>query len=134
MRLAPAALVLICAFSSNLVAQNTVTKYVRYSRGGTTSYGILAGDMIRELSGSLFTNPRETGRSVKLADVRLLAPCQPAKVIAVGLNYQSHLGTRAAAAYPGLFAKMPTSIIATGEDIVLPPTRRTRITRASLSS
>jgi 2-keto-4-pentenoate hydratase/2-oxohepta-3-ene-1,7-dioic acid hydratase in catechol pathway len=50
-----------------------------------------------------------------------LAPVQPSKVIAVGLNYQSHLGTRTPAAYPGLFAKMPTSIIATGEDIVLPP-------------
>jgi 2-keto-4-pentenoate hydratase/2-oxohepta-3-ene-1,7-dioic acid hydratase in catechol pathway len=121
MRLAPATLVLICAFSGSLTAQNAVTKYVRYSSGGTTSYGVLAGDMIRELRGNLFDNPRETGRSLKLADVRLLAPCQPAKVIAVGLNYQSHLGTRAAASYPGLFAKLPTSIIATGEDIVLPP-------------
>ena len=121
MRNAPLALVLICAFSGSLGAQNAVTKYVRYSRGGTTSYGVLAGDVIRELSGNLFNNPRETGRSLKLADVRLLAPCQPGKVIAVGLNYQSHLGTRAAAAYPGLFAKFPTSIIATGEDIVLPP-------------
>ncbi len=121
MRLALAALALICALPGSLVAQNSVTKYVRYSRGGTTSYGILAGDMIRELSGDIFNNARETGRSVKLADVRLLAPCQPAKVIAVGLNYLSHLGTRAPAAYPGLFAKLPTSIIATGEDIVLPP-------------
>lgn len=121
MRLASAALVLICVLSSDLDAQNTVTKYVRYSHGSTTSYGILAGDVIRELSGSIFANPRETGRRVKLADVRLLAPCRPGKVIAVGLNYQSHLGTRTAAAYPGLFAKLPTSIIATGDDIVLPP-------------
>jgi 2-keto-4-pentenoate hydratase/2-oxohepta-3-ene-1,7-dioic acid hydratase in catechol pathway len=121
MRIVPVALVLMCAVSDRLAAQNAVTKYVRYSSGGTTSYGILAGDMIRELNGNLFNNPRETGRSLKLADVRLLAPCQPGKVIAVGLNYQSHLGTRAPASYPGLFAKLPTSIIATGEDIVLPP-------------
>ena len=121
MRIAPVALVLMCAFPAASAQQNAVTKYVRYSSGGTTSYGILAGGVIRELSGDLFTNPRETGRSLKLADVRLLAPCQPAKVIAVGLNYQSHLGTRAAAPYPGLFAKLPTSIIATGDDIVLPP-------------
>jgi 2-keto-4-pentenoate hydratase/2-oxohepta-3-ene-1,7-dioic acid hydratase in catechol pathway len=44
----------------------------------------------------------------------------PSKVIAVGLNYKSHLGTQAVAAYPGLFAKYPTSIIATGENIVIP--------------
>lgn len=77
--------------------------------------------MIRELTGDLFANPRPSGRSVRLSDVRLLSPVAPRKVIAVGLNYQSHLGTRAPAAYPGLFAKFPTSIVATGEDIVLPP-------------
>ena len=102
-------------------SQTAVTKYVRYAHGETTSYGILAGDQVRELSGDLFSNPRPTGRTLKLTDVRLLAPCTPRKVIAVGLNYQSHLGTRAPAAYPGLFIKLPTSIVATGEDIVLPP-------------
>lgn len=121
MRFGPVAVVLICALSSGLDAQNAVTKYVRYTSGGVTSYGVLEGAVIRELSGSIFSNPRPTGRTLKLGDVRLLAPCVPSKVIAVGLNYQSHLGTRAAAAYPGLFAKLPTSIIATGDDIVLPP-------------
>jgi 2-keto-4-pentenoate hydratase/2-oxohepta-3-ene-1,7-dioic acid hydratase in catechol pathway len=52
--------------------------------------------------------------------VKLLAPCEPSKVIAVGLNYRSHLGTREPAAYPGLFAKYPTSIVGHEENIVLP--------------
>jgi 2-keto-4-pentenoate hydratase/2-oxohepta-3-ene-1,7-dioic acid hydratase in catechol pathway len=39
----------------------------------------------------------------------------------VGLNFQSHLGTRAPAEYPGLFAKYPTSLVGQGEDIVQPP-------------
>ena len=56
-----------------------------------------------------------------LETMRLLPPDAPGKVIAVGLNYKSHLGERPSAAYPGLFAKLPTSIIAHGEDIVLPP-------------
>ena len=115
-----AALTLLWAVSTSVAAQGPVTKYVRYTHAGATSYGILDGDQIRQLQGDLFAKPSPTGRSVRLADVRLLAPCQPGKVIAVGLNYQSHLGTRAPAAYPGLFAKMPTSIIATGDDIVLP--------------
>ena len=121
MRLVMAYALGLTALSSGAVAQSGVTKYVRYTHSGATAYGILAGDQIRELSGDIFANARPTGRTVKLADVRLLAPCSPRKVIAVGLNYQSHLGTRAAAAYPGLFAKMPTSIIATGDEIVLPP-------------
>jgi len=110
--------VLVLSRSSALGAQ--VTKYVRYDVAGKVSYGILEGATIRELSGDLFQSPRPTGRTVQLSAVRLLAPCQPGKVIAVGLNYQSHLGERPAAAYPGLFAKLPTSIIATGEDIRYP--------------
>jgi 2-keto-4-pentenoate hydratase/2-oxohepta-3-ene-1,7-dioic acid hydratase in catechol pathway len=104
----------------------SVTKYVRYSNGGGTSssYGILEGDAIRELRGDLFANPKPTGKRHRLADVQLLAPCEPSKVIAVGLNYKTHLGERPSAQYPGLFAKMPTSIIPTGSDIVLPADSR----------
>jgi 2-keto-4-pentenoate hydratase/2-oxohepta-3-ene-1,7-dioic acid hydratase in catechol pathway len=105
--------------STVAVAQDVV-KYVRYESGGTTSYGILDGETIRELRGDLFANPAPTGRELRLADVKLLAPCEPSKVIAVGLNYRSHLGTREPAAYPGLFAKYPTSIIGDGENIVIP--------------
>ena len=97
-----------------------VTRYVRYSVAGTVSYGILEGEVIRELSGNLFRSPARTGRSVPLTQVTLLAPCEPGKVIAVGLNYKSHLGERPAAAYPGLFAKMPSSIVGPGADIVYP--------------
>jgi 2-keto-4-pentenoate hydratase/2-oxohepta-3-ene-1,7-dioic acid hydratase in catechol pathway len=41
-------------------------------------------------------------------------------VIAVGLNYLTHLGERPAAAYPGLFAKMPTSIVGPDSDVIYP--------------
>ena len=101
-------------------AQTPVKRYVRYSQGNAISYGLLEGDTIRELKGDLFSKPVETGRVVKLSEVRLLAPCQPSKVIAVGLNYKSHLGERPAAAYPGLFAKLPTSIVGPEASIVAP--------------
>ena len=106
--------------SSSALAQG-VTKYVRYAHANTTSYGILEGDAIRELRGDLFASPKPTGKRVKLADVRLLTPCEPSKVIAVGLNYQTHLGERPAAQYPGLFLKLPTTLTATNTDIVIPP-------------
>jgi 2-keto-4-pentenoate hydratase/2-oxohepta-3-ene-1,7-dioic acid hydratase in catechol pathway len=101
-------------------AQAPVKRYVRYSHGNITAYGVLDGETIRELKGDLFAKPVETGRVVKLPDVRLLAPCEPSKVIAVGLNYTSHLGERPAAAYPGLFAKLPTSIVGPDAAIVAP--------------
>ena len=118
LRLLPPALAFTLLFA--LAAEAQVTKYVRYEASGRVSYGILDGDTIRELSGDLFAAPKPTGRTVKLAAVKLLAPCEPKKVIAVGLNYKSHLGERPAAAYPGLFAKMPTSIVGPDADIVYP--------------
>lgn len=104
--------------SAPVVAQTT--KYVRYEAGGRIAYGLLDGDTVRELSGDLFASPKPTGRTSKLASVKLLAPCEPKKVIAVGLNYRSHLGERPSATYPGLFAKMPTSIVGPDADIVYP--------------
>ncbi|KPK81330.1 MAG: fumarylacetoacetate hydrolase [Gemmatimonas sp. SM23_52] len=102
------------------VAQNVTTKYVRYAYEGRVVYGVLDNGMIRELEGELFADPRETGRTVALSDVRLLAPCQPSKVIAVGLNYRSHLGERPAPVEPGIFAKLPSAIIGPEDEIVIP--------------
>jgi 2-keto-4-pentenoate hydratase/2-oxohepta-3-ene-1,7-dioic acid hydratase in catechol pathway len=106
--------------AASAAGQNAVTRYVRYSAGTTVSYGILEGQTIRELQGDLFASPRPTGRTVQLSAVRLLAPVEPSKVIAVGLNYRSHIGTRPVPQYPGLFAKYPTSIVGPEAEIVLP--------------
>lgn len=105
---------------SMALAQDGITKYVRYAYEGRDSYGILDGEIIRELDGDLFASPRPTGRNVRLTEVRLLIPCEPSKVIAVGLNYRSHIGNSPVSEYPGLFAKYPTSLIAHEEEIVIP--------------
>ena len=113
-----AALLLLSGAS---LADAQVTKYVRYSANGTTAYGILDGETIRELSGDFFHSPTPTGKTVRRSEATLLAPVVPSKVIAVGLNYKSHLGETPAAKYPGLFAKMPTSIVGPEANIVIPP-------------
>jgi 2-keto-4-pentenoate hydratase/2-oxohepta-3-ene-1,7-dioic acid hydratase in catechol pathway len=101
-----------------------VTKYVRFAQGSAQSFGILDGESIRELRGDMFGSHQPTGRLLRLSDITLLPPVNPGKVIAVGLNYQSHLGERPPASYPGLFAKYPSSIIPTGAEIVLPADSR----------
>ncbi|MEX2282409.1 MAG: fumarylacetoacetate hydrolase family protein [Gemmatimonadota bacterium] len=105
-------------------AQSSVTRYVRYQHNNRTAYGILEQNTVHEISGDLFGTHRRTGTTVPLAQVKLLAPVQPSKVIAVGLNYKSHLAGRPVAAYPGLFAKYPTSIIGPDENIVKPADSR----------
>lgn len=118
MRRAFATLLTLAVPMTILPAQ--VTRYVRYSAAGATSHGLLEGQTVRELSGDLFSAPRPTGRTLRLDQVKLLAPVVPGKVIAVGLNYLTHLGERPAATYPGLFAKMPTSIVGPDADVIYP--------------
>jgi 2-keto-4-pentenoate hydratase/2-oxohepta-3-ene-1,7-dioic acid hydratase in catechol pathway len=98
----------------------TQTKYVRYEAGNRVSWGILDGESIRELQGSVFDKATPTGKTVKLADVKLLAPADPRKVVAAGFNYKSHLGEKPTAKYVGLFAKFPTSLVGHNADIVYP--------------
>ncbi len=116
-----AALIALSLAGRAVAAQQEVTRFVRYTHEEREAYGILEGETIHELDGAPFGAPRRTGAAVAPAAVRLLAPCTPSKVIAVGLNYQSHLGEREPAAYPGLFAKYPTSIIGPEQPIVMPP-------------
>jgi 2-keto-4-pentenoate hydratase/2-oxohepta-3-ene-1,7-dioic acid hydratase in catechol pathway len=98
----------------------TLTRYVRYEAGGRVSWGLLEGESIRELQGSVFENAKPTGRTLKLAEVKLLAPAEPKKVVAAGLNYKSHIGQASPAKYVGLFAKFPTSLVGHGADIIYP--------------
>ncbi|MDE3155799.1 MAG: fumarylacetoacetate hydrolase family protein [Acidobacteriota bacterium] len=97
------------------------TRYVRYEQNGRAAFGRLEGDRIAGLSAAPWDGGRPTGADVPAADVRLLAPCTPSKVIAVGLNYKSHLQGRPEAGYPGIFLKLPTSIVGPDADVVLPP-------------
>ncbi|MFV1988697.1 MAG: fumarylacetoacetate hydrolase family protein [Gemmatimonadota bacterium] len=101
-----------------------MTRYVRFAAGDEVGYGEQLGTEIHELIGTPFADEGRSGRVYGLDDVRLLAPCVPGKVLAVGRNFASHLHGRDAPAEPGLFAKMPTSIIGPEEDIVLPPDAR----------
>lgn len=105
--------------ATTAVAQ-TQTKYVRYEAANRISWGILEGESIRELQGSVFDGAKPTGRTVKLAEVRLLAPAEAKKVVAAGLNYKSHIGQQSPAKYVGLFAKFPTSLVGHGANIIYP--------------
>ncbi len=101
-------------------AQPATVKYVRFRKGATTAYGRLDGDSVAVLRGNLFANPKETGAKHKLSDVKLLYPCLPPKVLAVGLNYKSHLGNRTPPSSPEIFYKPITCLQHPEADIVIP--------------
>ena len=84
--------------------------FIRYRHGSSACYGILEGDTVREIRGDLFTGYTETVATLNLNDVALLHPCQPGKILAVGLNYRSHLGSRPEPEQPEIFYKAVTSL------------------------
>lgn len=102
------------------MAEVAVTRYVRYASQGRVSYGILRGESIHELEGDVFAGPGEPVAEIALSEVRLLAPCVPSKVIAVGLNYRSHLKGRPEPEYPGVFAMLPSAVVGPEDAIVIP--------------
>jgi 2-keto-4-pentenoate hydratase/2-oxohepta-3-ene-1,7-dioic acid hydratase in catechol pathway len=121
MRIAGRAWVAIAALSFVFASASAeVTKYVRYEKGGRTSYGILDGETVRELSSAPWMDGKATGKTSKLGEVKLLAPAEPSKILCAGLNYKSHIGQQNPAKYVGLFNKFPTSIVAHEANIVYP--------------
>ncbi len=95
-------------------------KYVRYRTDSSTSYGILEGDRVREITGSPLAEHAETSTTHALSAVRLLAPIVPGKILAVGLNYKSHLGGRPQPAHPEMFYKPTSALADPGAPIVIP--------------
>lgn len=65
-------------------------RIVRFEAAGHVAYGRIVGDKIEELTGSIYDGINPTGVVFLRDDVRLLVPCEPTKVVAVGLNYASH--------------------------------------------
>lgn len=64
--------------------------YVRYAGDGPR-FGELVGDMIHPLTGAPGSFAPSGEAPVAAASVRLLAPVEPSKIVAVGPNYKAHL-------------------------------------------
>ncbi|MDQ6699324.1 MAG: fumarylacetoacetate hydrolase family protein [Acidobacteriota bacterium] len=97
-----------------------MTKYIRYANNGQTAYGALEGEEIEEIRGDLFGSHQKTGVKHSLSNVKLLYPCEPSKILAVGLNYRSHLGARKAPEHPEMFYKPVSALQNPGDPIVIP--------------
>jgi len=101
--------------------ETKASKYVRFQIGDKIAYGLLEGDEVRQIEGDLFGKWETTQTRHKLAEVKLLTPSRPTKVLATAGNYKSHVGNRSFPTDPQLFFKPPSCLIAQGEPIVIPP-------------
>src|SRR5215216_3710714 len=89
------------------------------------SFGVLDGDgNVAQIEGHPFGQISFTGARYAQADVRLLSPILPSKVVCVGKNYAEHvkeMNTGDAPEQPLLFLKPSTAVIGPGDAIRIPP-------------
>ncbi len=99
-------------------------RIVRYQiENEPPKYGWLLDEKVGEIQGDLFGQYRRREAKTPLADVKLVAPSEPTKILCVGRNYVEHakeLGNEVPKV-PLVFMKPPSSIISEGETIILPP-------------
>ena len=96
--------------------------WIRFERAGQTGFGTLRDGVIQIHEGDMFTGPRATNATVPLADVTLLTPCVPTKMVALWNNYHALAAklTLTAPAEPLYLLKSPSSFLAGGQTIRVP--------------
>jgi len=103
-------------------------RIIRINHLGTPRWAILKDDEHYCLMfGDIHRLPPDIdARPHRLDPSRLLAPCLPTKVVAVGLNYKDHVKEMGheTPEEPVLFLKPPSSVIGPGSNILLPPQSR----------
>ncbi|MDD4859061.1 MAG: fumarylacetoacetate hydrolase family protein [Dehalococcoidales bacterium] len=101
-------------------------RIVRFSIGKRSSYGILDGDRVESLTGTPFGRFEHTDHFHKLSEVKLLSPCTPSKIVALGLNYRSHAGEMKfdIPDEPLIFLKPSTAVVGPEDKIIPPPSSK----------
>ena len=113
-----------CA-STPPISEDGVTRYVRFQHGSEIQHGILLGEKIQPIEGDLLGSRQPAGDLLNAADVKLLYPIEPTKVLALAGNYSDHLAEGAELPpHPEPFYKPITSLQNPGDPIVLPADSR----------
>ncbi len=91
-------------------------RLVRFKTATGIFVGRVQGDVIREMDDTPL--PKE----YDLNEVKLLPPCSPSKIVAVGLNYADHAREvkLPVPEEPLLFLKPPSSVVGPGDPILIP--------------
>jgi len=101
-------------------------KIVRFLNGKKAAYGLWEGETVRGCTGTPYTRLKPTGQEYRMSELKLLAPCAPSKIVALGLNYRSH-GAELKMTMPSeplIFLKPSTSVIGPEDAIIYPPSSR----------
>jgi len=106
-----------------------MTHWIRYQRNGRVEFGTLQDGTIAVHSGDMFADAKATGETVKLADVRVLTPCDPSKMICLWNNFHQLAAKNdfLVPDEPLYFLKAPNAFHPHGAPIVRPKSYNGRI-------
>jgi 2-keto-4-pentenoate hydratase/2-oxohepta-3-ene-1,7-dioic acid hydratase in catechol pathway len=103
-------------------------RLIRFEQRGRWAYGLLAGEKISVLGGLPYDGglANTTGEVLSLPEVTLLAPCEPSKIVALGLTYRDHAVEfgHPVPDEPLIFLKPSTSVIGPDAAIIYPAMSR----------
>lgn len=87
-------------------------KYVRFERPEGPCWGVVKGEEVLTLSKPPYEGLDYDGGRLPLNQCRLLAPCEPSKIVCVGKNYAEHARELGAEppGFPVLFLKAPNAL------------------------
>ena len=100
-----------------------VIKFARFKANDKVAFGIVEGESIRELKGSIFREWSRTDKLYPIAEVTLLVPSSPRHVFAMAGNYKSHLADGEIPPkfrIPQPFFKSPSSLVRHEGRIIIP--------------
>jgi 2-keto-4-pentenoate hydratase/2-oxohepta-3-ene-1,7-dioic acid hydratase in catechol pathway len=97
-------------------------KIVHFAVADKVKYGVISGELVQAIEDKPFRYLKLTDHYYQLSEVKLLPPCTPSKIVALGLNYRSHaeeFNARLPDA-PLIFLKPSTAVIGPEAHIVYP--------------
>ena len=97
-------------------------KIVRFAIDKKVRYGILDGKSIQGIEDKPYRRIKPSDHYYQLSEVKLLSPCLPSKIVALGLNYRAH-AEEAKMPLPNaplIFLKPSTAVIGPEENITYP--------------
>ena len=105
-------------------------KFARHRVGDLDTYGIVDGNVVRDISGPPYEGYELTGANHGLADVKLLVPTEPTNIFTTGVNSRSHGYAKQNSPMgfmpweemhtPRVSIRNITSTVAHGEDVIRP--------------
>jgi 2-keto-4-pentenoate hydratase/2-oxohepta-3-ene-1,7-dioic acid hydratase in catechol pathway len=97
-------------------------KFARFEKDGKPLFGVVEGENIRVATGSILSDYELTDLVFRIAEVKLLPPATPSKIVCVAHNYRGLIEQigEPFPAEPILFLKPPSCLIGQGDAICIP--------------